>query len=93
MMDEFVALDRYDPEEIARAFREDEAVQEFIRQHRAANLEQSREWDEDCSTCVHEPECSEVGGRQEGRGFGAACHPSFGEVPHYERKEQRHEAR
>ena len=43
-------------------------------------------WDDGCDTCIHEAECSEIGGRQEGRGFGAGCDPSMGEVPHYERK-------
>lgn len=41
---------------------------------------------EACSTCAHDAECSEIGGRQEGRGYGAACRPILGEPPYYERR-------
>lgn len=42
-------------------------------------------WDEGCLTCVHEAGCAEIGGRCEGRGYGSACLPFFGEPPYYER--------
>lgn len=45
------------------------------------------DWDLCCLSCSHDAECSEIGGRQEGRGYGAACVPGLTEPPHYERRQ------
>lgn len=39
-----------------------------------------------CSNCTHEPECSEIGGRCEGRGYGGDCHEPYDE-PHFKWRE------
>lgn len=88
---------RYSPEEVAEAVREElfyaqsniqhlESIMRDIEDGKANFAEHELLWDKDCSTCIHALECVEIGGRQEGRGFGAACNPIFGEEPHYERK-------
>lgn len=38
-----------------------------------------------CDTCVHDSKCSEIGGRQQGRGYGAYCRSPW-DKPYYQRR-------
>lgn len=41
-----------------------------------------------CDTCIHEEECINIDGRQQGRGFGAMCRPPL-DKPHYHRQNKK----
>lgn len=60
---------------------------EIARRYNNSFAEEYADCDEGCTTCVHEDECAEIGGRQEGRGFGSACHSPL-DKPYYRRRKR-----